>query len=156
MRKFYFVLPALAALIFSTGAEAGALQGLTPLKDAELEHLCGGFTLPNGIDLNIGIDNQVSINGLSVADANFSLNGSTITASTSGVTHIQGANGSTDIQLSALGSTIITNTANNLSLNQVRTITVDMTNLSRQALQSMSSLNLLQSQALNGLKNGLH
>lgn len=159
MYKPRLLLTVLVALVLVAPnlARADALQGVAPLKDSELAQLCGGFTLPNGIDLNVGIDNRVSLNGLTVANAQFSLNGTTVSTSASGSTHIQGLNGSTDIApLSAVGTTLITNTANNIALNQVRTITVDVTNLSRANLQSMSALSALQSQAINGLKNGLH
>lgn len=153
-----FIASLLIALIsIASVAKADIPQkDMTQLSEAELASACGGFTLPNGVDINVGIDNRLSINGVSVADAQFSLNGTTVHTASSGVTHIQGPNGVTNVQLSALGNSIITNTANNLVLNQVRTITVDITNMSMQHLQAMHSLSTLGAQASIGLRNGLH
>jgi hypothetical protein len=132
-------------------------QGMEPLSEVELASLCGGLELPNGMNVNIGIENQVSVNGQVVANAQFSLNGTTIQTTASGTWHIQAADGATDIlQLAALGPTVVTNTANNLTLAQQRVINVDVTNFTQMHLQSLQSLSLVQAQAINGLRNGLH
>jgi len=135
-----------------------AAQDARPLTEAEMGNLYGGFTLPNGVDVNIGITNQLSINGILVASAQFSLNGTTVTTSATGASQINGASGGLTnlLQFAAAGSTIITNTANNLTLDQVRTVNVSITNMSPQALQALNSLSLVQAQAMAGLRNGIH
>jgi hypothetical protein len=157
MRTFHFVLTALAAVMFASTAHAEIPKDISPLKEGELSQLCGGFILANGGALNVGIDNQISVGGVLVADATFNANGSTVTTSSTGAVHIQGVGGSTDItQISATGQTIIVNTASNTSLNQVRTITIDMNSVAHQALVNMHNFSLVQAQAIASFKHGLH
>ncbi len=40
-----------------------ALRGLSPMNAAELEESYGGFILPNGMNINIGIETDISIDG---------------------------------------------------------------------------------------------
>ena len=154
--RFYTFILLLAGLVFSSQAQADAFQGAAPLKDAELSQLCGGFTLGNGINLNVGIDNVISLNGQIIANSTLVLNGNTVSTNTTGTTQVVGNGGTTTVRLDSVGSAIITNTASNIALNQMRTITVDLNNVSRQSLQSMATLSALNSQAINGLRNGLH
>ena len=128
-----------------------------PLSTAEMASLCGGFTLPNGVNINVGIDNQVSINGTEVADAQFSLNGTSIKTTASGQSQIQGAGGSTNIlQLAGIGPTVISNSANNITLSQLRTINVDVSNYSKINMQALTGIAAIQGQILNGLRNSIH
>lgn len=151
-----FKLLLVLVFAFPALAHAEALRGVDPLKESELSELCGGFTLPNGINLNVGIDNVVSLNGTIIANSTLSLNGNIVSTNSTGTTQIQGNGGLTTVQLSPAGTAIITNTASNIALSQIRTITVDLNNVSRQSLQSIGSFANIQSQALNGLRNGLH
>jgi hypothetical protein len=156
LRTLFFAVSLMVACAVSQ-ARAVESPGMATLSEPEMAQLCGGLELPNGINLNIGIDNQVSINGHMVADAQFSINGTTVSTSRSGVTQINGLNGSTDIQqLSALGQTIIANTASNLTLAQQRTINVDITNMSRINMQALNGIAAIQAQAMFGLRNGFH
>lgn len=154
MRTFIAFL--LALLVASSAAQAGVLQGVAPLKESEMAELCGGFTLPNGINLNVGIDNHISLNGTTIASSSLSLNGNTFSTSSTGTTQVVGNGGVTTVQFPSVGTALITNTASNVTLDQVRTITVDLSNVTKQNLQTMSNFSLLQSQALNSFKNGLH
>lgn len=146
----------LALGLVSFQAQAGVLNDVAPLKDAELAQMCGGFTLSNGISLNVGIDNAISLNGATVATSSIVLNGNNVSTSSSGVTTVNGNGGVTTVDMSSVNTAIITNTASNVSLNQTRTITVDLSNVSHQQLQAVTSIAAIQSQALNGLKSGLH
>ena len=137
-------------------AHADALKDVTPLKETEMSQLCGGFSL-NGLNLNVGIDNLVSLNGNTIATSNITLNGNTVSTSTTGNVSVVGANGgTTNVQMPNMTTTIITNTSNNVTLNQTRTISVDMTNLTRQALMSMKGMQAIQSAAMYNMKMGLH
>lgn len=40
-----------------------ALNGVAPMNAAELEESYGGFILPNGVNVNIGIETDISVNG---------------------------------------------------------------------------------------------
>lgn len=154
--RFSFLSLVVLALLAPAFARADVLQGVNPLQESELSQLCGGFMLPNGINLNVGIDNAISLNGAIIANSTLELNGNIISTSSTGTTRVVGNGGATTVQLSSAGSAIITNTANNVNLNQIRTITVDMSNFTRQSLLSISSLSHLQAEGLIGLRNGLH
>lgn len=157
MRKFHFILAAFATLLLNSAAHAAIPKDIAPLKEGELAQLCGGFILPSGLGINVGIDNRISVGSQLLADTTLNLNGATVTTTSTGAWHIQGSNGSTDVsQVSAAGATIITNTASNISLDQTRTITIDMSNLTHQALLSMHGFSAIQAQAINSIKNGLH
>ncbi len=157
MTKFLSLLIVIMTLAGISAAKADEAQGMVQLKEAELAKMCGGFSLGNGVDVNVGIDNSISVNGVLASNAQINLNGNTVSTSSTGATIVQGNGGQTYIVQSALnGTSLIANTANNATISQVRTISVDMTNLSHQALLSMNGFASLQAQALNGLRNGVH
>ena len=157
MRGFKLILTAALLTVFAQTANADVLKEATQLTESEMAQLCGGYTLPNGMVLNIGIDNRVSVNGSLAADSQINLNGNIVTTNSAGVAQVNGLNGATYIvQQNAAGLTMIRNTADNVALAQTRTINIDITNMPVQTLLTMHSISAMQSQAINGLRNGIH
>ena len=157
MKNFSLALLAfLACVVFAPKAAlADALQGVAPLKDSELGQLCGGFSLPNGLNVNVGIDNQISLNGIVIANSTFSFNGTTVTSSGAGTTQVQSGTGTTTVQMSPT-SAIITNTASNVGISQMRSVSVNISGLTKMGMQGLGNVSTLQLQALTAFKNGLH
>jgi hypothetical protein len=149
---------AMLAILFAPAAQAEATDGLAPMSEAELASAYGGFILPDGMNINIGIEDQISVNGVPVSVSQLATGPlTTIKALPSVSAQIQNVNGLVSIlQLAAGGTTVISNSASNLSIDQLRTITIDVANFSKLNPQAASNFAILQSQALNGLRNGVH
>jgi hypothetical protein len=86
-----------------------------------------------------------------VADANFSINGTSVRSSFNGQTQVSGNGGSTNIlQMTALGATVIQNTSNFVNLDLLRTINVSVT-----GANFATNAAAMQLQALNSLRNSV-
>ncbi|HUY68261.1 MAG TPA: hypothetical protein VMV79_03055 [Alphaproteobacteria bacterium] len=117
-------------------AKAGAtgpLQGLSPLGAADLAAYHGGFELPNGVNINVGIVTDVSVNGALLVQSQFSTGSIVTPANLPSISaQLQTVGGLTQVlQLAAGQTTVIANTANNTAINQLQTITVDIANFSK-------------------------
>ncbi|MER2519373.1 MAG: hypothetical protein ABTQ34_01650 [Bdellovibrionales bacterium] len=56
----------MAPLSIAKAESIDALHGLSPMNAAELEEAYGGYILPNGMNINIGIETEILLDGKSV------------------------------------------------------------------------------------------
>jgi len=63
----FLLLTGLTGLTGAGPTAMAAFPGLTPLPEAELAFQRGGFELPNGMQVSLGIESMVMINGEPVA-----------------------------------------------------------------------------------------
>lgn len=155
-----------------------ALSGLAPMNAAELEESYGGFMLPNGTNINIGIETDISVNGNLVvrnyySSGKFNHTPSTDNkpatfvnieqqATTTKIYHPASSAATTspegnttvtfsDTPLTGGVQTIVSNTANNAIISQVQKITIDISNYAALVKQqAASALAILGSQARAG------
>lgn len=73
MRPRLFPLGCLLAPALVAAAAADPTDGWLALPDSALEQARGGFDLGNGLQVSLGVERLISINGSLVASSNFSI-----------------------------------------------------------------------------------
>jgi hypothetical protein len=150
------------------------LSGLKPMSQAELASNVGGFMLPNGMNVNIGLMVQSAVQSalgnLTVKTTFSTQDGpnapimTTVTTNNSSTTSngpisvtLPGNGGTTTIVQNAQGglSTVITNSANNVDINQQKTISVDVGNYYAN-MKPVLAGNLIQLRMQTNWTHGIH
>lgn len=167
----------------ATAMMAAGLKGLEPMGQDELASYHGGFILPNGMNINIGIETDIAINGnlvsktwvgtdpvgpqsavgpaISTHHAGNNQITQVITLTNAGNPNTNSPQGSlalSPLQGGALlpdHSVLISNSLNNALISQSRTITIDVANYSALNLQGIAGLAALRSMMLGSLQNRL-
>jgi hypothetical protein len=149
---------ALAIAQPAKAAEAlAALNNVQPMNAGELAGSYGGFELGNGVQINVGIATDISINGALVSHSIISTGPqASANPAVAVTTQLQTVNGITQItQLPNGTGTIVNNTASNTTIQQLQTISIDVSNSSKLNMGAGRALLNLQTQA-NAMRTPFH
>lgn len=161
----------LGLVVFARPASAmiQELDGIMPMSDRELASAYGGFILPNGLNINLGLEIISAIKN-SAGDALFKIHqhfstgplnslkpvlSATVVPDNNGGTKIESNTDVGSIQdLASSQNQIIANTLNNAHIEQVQKLTIEISNFTKIFPGSNSALSGLQSQLLNKFRGG--
>lgn len=147
---------ALLSVLLATGfrpslpavaAASGPFAGLTRMSSAELAKAHGGFVTPGGLELNIGVQIQTSVNGqvLTIAQSITPAMGSSAPAVSAQLVQVASQGQVSSVVQYATGgnvSTVIQNNADNAVIKQLAQLNITVDNFSR--IQAISNRNLSQ------------
>jgi hypothetical protein len=162
------MLLCLGLLIAGRPAHAMAIQeldGISPMSDGELSVAYGGFILPNGLNINLGLEIISAIKN-SLGESLFKIQQHfstgplnainpilTATVTPDGSTKIESGNSGPFNPGSSITSNgmnqIISNALNNAHIEQVQKLTIEISNFTKLFPASSFALNGLQQQFLN-------
>lgn len=127
-------IPLSAFLLMSGVAHAETTlspdAGLTPLSDTEMDSMHGGFSTPAGLEIAVGLDLVASISPQTPASAPNVPPGLVASASLAQVNGSPALIGL--VQYSSMGiDTVLHNSLNNVTVEQVTQLNIDVANYSR-------------------------